>query len=77
LPPETLFLAIIITDRFLSARIMPLAKLQLAGIVRMFIAANVEEHVAPYASNLLCCADSTYTESEILQAEKSILKTID
>jgi G2/mitotic-specific cyclin 2 len=75
--PETLFLAVNIIDRFLSARVVSLAKLQLVGIVCMFIAAKVEEVVAPSASNFLYCADSTYTESEILQAEKYILKTID
>ncbi|EIN08829.1 A/B/D/E cyclin [Punctularia strigosozonata HHB-11173 SS5] len=75
--PETLFLAVNIIDRFLSARVVSLQKLQLVGIVCMFIAAKVEEVVAPSASNFLYCADSTYTENEILQAEKYILKTID
>ena len=43
----------------------------------MFIAAKLEEIVAPSASNFLYCADSSYTESEILQAERYVLKTID
>ena len=33
--------------------------------------------VAPSASNFLYCADSSYTEAEILQAERYVLKTID
>ncbi|TFY79540.1 hypothetical protein EWM64_g4472 [Hericium alpestre] len=75
--PETLFLAVNIIDRFLSARVVSLAKLQLVGITCMFVAAKVEEIVAPSASNFLYCADSSYTEAEILQAEKYILKTLE
>ncbi|KAI0711392.1 cyclin-like protein [Earliella scabrosa] len=75
--PETLFLCINIIDRFLSARVVSLAKLQLVGITCMFIAAKVEEIVAPSARNFLYCADSSYTEGEILQAERYVLKTID
>ncbi|KZT70475.1 hypothetical protein DAEQUDRAFT_737414 [Daedalea quercina L-15889] len=75
--PETLFLCINIIDRFLSARVVSLAKLQLVGITCMFIAAKVEEIVAPSATNFLYCAHSSYNESEILQAERYVLKTID
>ncbi|KAH9962188.1 cyclin-like protein [Russula dissimulans] len=75
--PETLYLAVNIIDRFLSARVVSLAKLQLVGITCMFLAAKVEEIVAPSAMNFLYCADSSYTEAEILQAEKYILKTVE
>ncbi|KAH9941167.1 cyclin-like protein [Epithele typhae] len=75
--PETLFLCVNIIDRFLSARVVSLAKLQLVGITCMFIAAKVEEILAPSASNFLYCADSSYTETEILQAERYVLKTIE
>jgi G2/mitotic-specific cyclin 1/2 len=43
----------------------------------MFLAAKVEEIVAPLAINFLYCADSSYTEAEILQAEKYILKMLE
>ncbi|KAI0701965.1 cyclin-like protein, partial [Cytidiella melzeri] len=75
--PETLFLAVNIIDRFLSQRVVSLAKLQLVGITCMFIAAKVEEVVAPSATNFLYCADASYTETEILQAERYVLKTLD
>ncbi|KAG2351956.1 cyclin-like protein [Suillus spraguei] len=65
--PETLFLCVNIIDRFLSARVVSLAKLQLVGITI----------VAPSVSHFLHCADSSYTESEILLAERYVLKTID
>ena len=75
--PETLFLCVNIIDRFLSARVVSLAKLQLVGITCMFIAAKFEEVVSPSVSHFLLCADSSYTESEILQAERYVLKTLD
>jgi hypothetical protein len=74
--PETLFLAVNIIDRFLSTRVVSLAKLQLVGITCMFIAAKFEEIVAPSVMHFLQCADSSYNESEILQAEKYVLKTL-
>ncbi|KAL4245508.1 cyclin family protein [Abortiporus biennis] len=75
--PETLFLCVNIIDRFLSQRVVSLAKLQLVGITCMFIAAKVEEIVAPSATNFLYCADSSYSETDILQAERYVLKTIE
>ncbi|KAH0581885.1 hypothetical protein H2248_011569 [Termitomyces sp. 'cryptogamus'] len=75
--PETLFLCVNIIDRFLSARVVSLAKLQLVGVTCMFIAAKFEEIVAPSVTHFLMCADASYTESEILQAERYVLKTLD
>jgi hypothetical protein len=72
-----LYLAVNIIDLFLSARVVSLARPQLVGITCMFLAAKVEEIVAPSANNFLYCADSSYTEAEILQAEKYILKTLE
>jgi G2/mitotic-specific cyclin 1/2 len=51
------------------------AKLQLC--LCLFVASKVEEIVAPSVLHLLHCADSSYTESEILLAERYVLKTID
>jgi hypothetical protein len=75
--PETLFLCVNIIDRFLSLRVVSLAKLQLVGITCMFIAAKFEEIVSPSVKHFLYCADASYTESEILQAERYVLKTLD
>ena len=77
LMPETLFLAVNIIDRFLSAHVVSLAKLRLVSITCLFIASKVEVIVSPSVSHFLYCADSSYTESEILQAEKYVLKTLD
>jgi len=75
--PETLFLCVNVIDRFLSARIVSLAKLQLVGITCMFISAKFEEIISPSVSHFLTCADSSYTEGEILQAERYVMKTLD
>lgn len=75
--PETLFLAVNIVDRFLSTRVVSLVRLQLVGITAMFIAAKYEEVLSPSVSNFIYCSDSTYTEKDILDAEKYILRSID
>ncbi|THH08958.1 hypothetical protein EW145_g2355 [Phellinidium pouzarii] len=77
LMPETLFLCVNLIDRFLSARVVSLAKLQLVGVTCMFIAAKVEETIAPSVTNFIYCADSTFAEADILVAERYILKTLD
>ena len=43
----------------------------------MFLAAKMKENVAPSAVNFLYCADSSYTEAVILQAEKYTFKTLE
>jgi hypothetical protein len=68
-----------IIDRFLSAQleVVSLAKLQLVGITCLFVASKVEEIVAPSVPHFPHCTDSSHTESEILLAERYVLKTID
>ena len=66
-----LFLCANIIDRFLSARVDSLAKLQLIGIMCLFISSKVKEIVA-LISHFLHCVDSSYTKSEILLAERAL-----
>ncbi|KAK7042999.1 G2/mitotic-specific cyclin [Paramarasmius palmivorus] len=75
--PETLFLCLNIIDRFLSARVVSLARLQLVGVTCMFIAAKVEEIVCPSAQEFLAQTEASYTLSDVFNAEKYILKTLD
>ncbi len=77
LMPETLYLAINLVDRFLSFRFSSLAKLQLVGVTCMFIAAKVEETLAPSVTNFIYAVESSYTEQHIIKAESYILKTVD
>ena len=74
--PETIFLAINIIDRFLSARVVELEKLQLVGITAMFIASKYEEVLSPHVQNFKHVADDGFTEEEILRAERFVLATL-
>lgn len=71
--PETLFLAINIMDRFMSTEIVQIDKLQLLATGSLFIAAKYEEVFSPSVKNYLYFTDGSYSEEEILQAEKYIL----
>ncbi|KAK7970759.1 cyclin B [Apiospora saccharicola] len=75
--PETLFLAVNIIDRFLSAKVVQLDRLQLVGITAMFIASKYEEVLSPHVQNFVHVADDGFTEAEILSAERFILGTLE
>ncbi len=74
--PETAFLAVNIIDRFLSARVVELEKLQLVGITAMFIASKYEEVLSPHVQNFQHVADDGFTVEEILQAERFVLQAL-
>ncbi|EHL02421.1 putative G2/mitotic-specific cyclin-B [Glarea lozoyensis 74030] len=67
--PETLFLAVNIIDRFLSAKAVQLDRLQLVGVTAMFIASKYEEVLSPHVANFKHVADDGFSEQEILSAE--------
>ncbi|KAF5210089.1 putative G2 mitotic-specific cyclin [Clavispora lusitaniae] len=75
--PETLFLAINTMDRFMSVEVVQIDKLQLLATGSLFIAAKYEEVFSPSVKNYAYYTDGSYTEDEILQAEKYILTILD
>lgn len=75
--PETFYLTINIIDRFLSAKVVQLDRLQLVGVTAMFIASKYEEVLSPHIGNFRHVADDGFTEAEILSAERYILATLD
>jgi hypothetical protein len=75
--PETLFLTVNIIDRFLSAKVVRLDRLQLVGVTAMFIASKYEEVLSPHVSNFQRVTDDGFTEEEILDAERFLLSTLD
>lgn len=75
--PETLFLAVNIIDRFLSAKVVQLDRLQLVGVTAMFIASKYEEVLSPHVQNFVHVADDGFTEAEILSAERFVLAALD
>ena len=74
--PETLFLAVNIIDRFLSAKVVQLDRLQLVGVTAMFIASKYEEVLSPHVANFRHVADDGFTEAEILSAERYVLSAL-
>lgn len=75
--PETLFLAVNLVDRFLSARTISLVKLQLVGTTALFVASKYEEVICPSVQNFLYMADGGYGDEEILGAERYLLQTLE
>lgn len=74
--PETLFLAVNIVDRFLSAEVVALSRLQLVGATAMFIASKYEEVLSPHVANFSQLADEAFSDKEILDAERHVLATL-
>ncbi|KAI4341220.1 hypothetical protein MLD38_025970 [Melastoma candidum] len=77
LMPETLYLAINIMDRFLSAEAVPRKELQLLGMGAMFTASKYEEIWAPEVNDFTCIADRAYTNAQVLVMEKTILRKLE
>jgi len=76
LRPETLFLTVNIIDRYLSLRPVMRKKLQLLGVVAMFIAAKFEEIDPPKVNEFAYITDHTYSKKEIVQMECIVLGTL-
>lgn len=71
--PETLFLTANYIDRFLSLKTVVQAKLQLVGIVALFVAAKYEEITSPSVQEIAYMADNEYSIDEILRAERYMI----
>ncbi|KAF2199751.1 hypothetical protein GQ43DRAFT_105166 [Delitschia confertaspora ATCC 74209] len=75
--PETLFLSVNYVDRFLSAKVVSLGKLQLVGATALFVAAKYEEINCPSVQEIVYMVDGAYTADEILKAERFMLTMLD
>lgn len=74
--PETLFLSVNYIDRFLSCKIVSLAKLQLVGATAIFLASKYEEVNCPSIQEIVYMVDNGYTQDEILKAERFMLSML-
>lgn len=74
--PETLFLAVNYVDRFLSAKVVSLGKLQLVGATALFVAAKYEEINCPSVQEIVYMVDGAYTGEEVLKAERFMLSML-
>jgi G2/mitotic-specific cyclin 3/4 len=75
--PETLFLTVNYIDRFLSLKPVNEQKLQLVGLVAMFVASKYEEITCPSVKEIAYLADNEYTIDEILRAERYMINLFD
>jgi len=76
---ETLYLTVAVLDRFLQEEGASIStkQLQLVGVTAMLIAAKYEEMYPPEVDDFVYITDKAYKQSEILQMEMRILKTLD
>ena len=77
LQPETLFLAVNILDRYLAEFICSSRKLQLVGIVSLWLASKFEEIYYISLTDLLHLCSNVYTKEDVLLMERNILKMLD
>jgi hypothetical protein len=75
--PETIWIAINIIDRFLTKRVVSIAKLQLVGVTAILIASKYEETLAPGIEEFASLTRNAYSREEILKGERVILQTLD
>lgn len=75
--PETLYLTFNIIDRFLALKEVSIDKLQLVGVVALFIASKYEEVMTPPISDFVYMVDNAYSADIIIQAEQCILSALE
>jgi len=76
LRPETLFLTINLIDRYLTRMPVTRKRLQLVGVVAMFIAAKFEEVDPPSAGSFAYITDNAYTKDDIFKMECTVLTAL-
>merc|ERR1719499_2783951 len=69
LKQETLFLAVNLLDRYLSVAAVERSRLQLVGVVALFVAAKFEEMRPPPVRRLAYMTAGAYSEEEIMSFE--------
>jgi cyclin B len=73
---ETLHLAINLVDRYLSRSTVMRKRLQLIGVVAMFIAAKFEEISPPEVRDWVYITDNAYTRDEVFHMECHMLTAL-
>merc|ERR1712028_56510 len=69
LRPETLHLTVNLIDRYLTRMPVMRKRLQLVGVVAMFIASKFEEISPPELHDWVYITDKAYTQDEVLGME--------
>ncbi|PVU96295.1 hypothetical protein BB561_001265 [Smittium simulii] len=75
--PETFFLAINIIDRFLEKRFVSQNKIQLVGVIALYIASKYEEITTPTLAEYLKFVQLPNVASQFCNAERFMLRVLD
>ena len=73
---ETLFMTVLIIDRYLSINQITRNKLQLLGITALMIACKHEEIDVPKIDDFIYITDNAYVRDEVLKMENNVLSEL-
>jgi cyclin B len=73
---ETLFLTVNLIDRYLACVPVMRRRLQLVGVVAMFVAAKFEEIDPPTASDFAYITDNSFTRDDVVIMECNMLSSL-
>jgi len=75
--PDTLFLSVIIFDRYMSIiNNINKNRLQLIGVTSLLIACKYEEIFSPEVRDFICILDREYEREDLMEEENNILKIL-
>ena len=75
--PDTLYLSIIIFDRYMSiVNNIKKERLQLIGVTSLLIACKYEEIFSPEVRDFVCILDRTYEKEDLMEEENLMLKIL-
>ena len=73
---ETIFMTVLIIDRYLSVKQITRNKLQLLGITALMIACKHEEIDVPKIDDFIYITDNAYIREEVYKMENDVLSTL-
>ncbi|KRX10752.1 Cyclin-like protein [Pseudocohnilembus persalinus] len=74
--PQTLYMTVMIIDKFIEKNQVPRSKLQLLGVTSLFIAGKYEEIYPPQLKEYVDLTDKTYRKNEVLDMEGKIINSL-
>ncbi|XP_070254586.1 cyclin-P [Myotis yumanensis] len=74
---DTLYLAVHLLDSYLRCSRVRLHRLQLLGMACLFVACKMEECVLPEPASLCLLGAGSFSQAELLRAERRILSRLD
>ena len=72
---ETLFMTVLIIDRYISFKQIAKSRFQLLGITAMILASKHEEIIIPKIGDFIYLTDNAYNKKDVINMENDILDT--